>query len=223
MKLELPNITLLAVATQNVQQSGTALVYSSAGVEFNSVKLISPFRPEGLPVYIQWDHVDAFPSIDNWNRYIVYDLWRHFDTKLCMLIHSDGYVVHPESWQPEFLQYDYIGAPWSLQSCDAIRGPRIHTHEINRVGNSVGIRSHKLCKLPTDINMPWIPYNGDYNEDTQLTNHNKKLLESYGITYAPFELALKFGREEELPEHAGIKPFCFHKWSGANHIYPKFN
>ena len=36
----------------------------------------------------------------------------NFNTYNAMLIHSDGYVINPSAWRDDFLDYDYIGAPW---------------------------------------------------------------------------------------------------------------
>ena len=40
-KIKLPNVTLVAMATRNVEETLQALVYSCKGVEFGSVKLLS--------------------------------------------------------------------------------------------------------------------------------------------------------------------------------------
>ncbi len=216
--IQLPAVTLLCIATRDVEASGRALVYSCQGIQFATVKLVSPYRPADLPEWILWEYVTPFPSINEWNHEVFYNLWKYFSTDYCLLIHADGYIVTPDSWTDEFIQYDYCGSPWSLQCAYAIQGGR--DQELSRVGNSVSIRSRKLCMLPTQLDIPWQTFNGDTNEDTQLSSHWWHKFKEQGCTKAPLELACKFGREEELPEHAGIEPFVFHKWTGSNHIYP---
>ncbi len=217
--ISLPNVTLLCLCTRDVEQGAKALVYSSIGIEFGAVKLVSHYRPPEMPQSILYEHIEWMQSIDNWNHELFYNLWKYFDTEFVLLIHPDGFIVNPLSWQPEFLHYDYIGSPFSIQCAYAIQGGR--PQELSRVGNSVSIRSRKLCKLPSEIGIPWIMYNGDYNEDTQVSCHNWAIFAQHGCTKAPLELACRFGREEELPEHAGIQPLLFHKYHGANHIYPR--
>ena len=60
----------------------------------------------------------------------------------------DGFVVHPECWRDEFLNYDYIGSPWPLPK----PGTKHCYHDIHgnlcRVGNSVSIRSKRLMDFP---------------------------------------------------------------------------
>lgn len=222
-KKKLSNITLLVLATRNVESAVNALIYSMRDIDYGKVILVSDYRPGNLPDNIEWKQVHKMDSIDDWNHEVFYNLWKYFDTEYVLFIHPDGFVVNPQSWKDEFLQYDYIGSPWVIACSEAIRGPRVHTHELVRVGNSVGIRSRKLCKLPSEVDIPWIRYNGDYNEDTQIVAHNRKIFIDNGCTFAPLELAVEFGREEEVPEGAHVThPFLFHKWKDKNAHYPRF-
>lgn len=41
---------------------------------------------------------------------MVYELGSHIHTDFALIVHADGFVVHPEMWQDAFLDYDYIGA-----------------------------------------------------------------------------------------------------------------
>lgn len=216
--IELPSVTLIAVSTQNVEATVRAMEYSCQGISFGAVKLVSPYLPAGTT--ITHDFIHPFPYIDDWNRYIVYNLWRHFDTDYCFLVHADGAICNPDKWQDKWLEYDYIGAPFDEFTSVAIQGGRDQPY--SRVGNSVGLRSRRLCKLPSDINLEWRRFNNDTNEDTFITCHNRLIFESHGIKFAPFEVACEFGREAPLPENIDIEPFCFHKWQGPNTKYPRF-
>lgn len=209
--IKLPNVTLLAIATVNPQLAEKALLYSSKDIEFGCVKLVSNYRA----LSVDHDYIDAFKNIDEWNHYVFYNLWKHVDTEFMLLIHEDGFVVNPHSWRNEFLDYDYIGSPWTNEVALAIQGGR--EQELVRVGNSVSIRSKRLLELPSKLQIPWRQYNGDYNEDTQICAHNRKYFISCGMTFAPVELAAHFGREHEVPEGKGIEPFVFHKYHNKNH------
>ncbi len=126
-----------------------------------------------------------------------------------MLVHPDGFVVNPESWKPEFLKYDYIGAPWPMPTDRySYRTP---DGEIVRVGNSVSIRSKKMLNLPYEMEFAWRSYYGNTNEDGFLTCHNRRLLQHFGCKFAPIEVAKYFSREMDIPENADVdKPFAFH-------------
>lgn len=192
--LNLPQITLIALGTKNVEGMYNALQQSQKGIKWGAVKLVTEIQCN---------------TIDEWNHAIVFEL-RHFvDTQFCMLIHPDGFVVHPESWRPEFLSFDYIGSPWPLPTDDySYRTP---DGEIVRVGNSVSIRSKDFLELPHALEVAWRPYYGNTSEDGFLTCHNRRLFQHFGARYAPIEVAKWFGREREIPENQDVdKPFCFH-------------
>lgn len=194
--IELPQVTLIAVTGVNYKQEEhmTAIKKSCKGIRFGAVKLI------GLP---------EITDIDSWNKAVVYELWKHFDTEFCFLIHEDGYIIHPELWQDKWLEYDYCGAPWPLPK-DNYSYRDIYG-KIQRVGNSVGLRSRKLMRLPTELNLEWKRYYGNTNEDGFFCIHNRHTLEANGCKFMPFEEAIYFGKECEIPENKNIKTFCFHQ------------
>lgn len=192
--MELPNVTLIALTNRDFEGHKKAIDKSCEGIKWGGVKII-------------WD--ESITSIDDWNRKIVYDLTDYVDTEFCMLIHADGYVLHPEAWRETFLAYDFIGAPWPLPSDDySYRTPG---GELVRVGNSVSIRSKRLLDLPRQLGLEWRSYYGNTNEDGFLNVHNRDILKEHGIKFAPLEEAIYFSREHELPENQGIKTFAFHE------------
>ncbi len=204
-KLRLPNVTLCTFGSEKYkEQHQNALDYSSQNIEFGAVKnIIAPTN-----------------SIDEWNRAIVFDLGDYIETDFALLIHPDGFVVNPESWSDEFLKYDYIGAPFPLPKDDITF--RDINGKIQRVGNSVSLRSKKLLDLPKKINMEWKPFHGFYNEDGYICVNMRHVFEENGCVFAPLELAVHFSQEVPIPEAKGILPFAFHKHEGKNHIYPNF-
>jgi hypothetical protein len=159
-------------------------------------------------------------SIDEWNYAIIYRLGGYIDTEFAILIHADGFVVNPESWKKEFLDYDYIGAPWPLPHDDF--SFRDINGEIIRVGNSVSLRSKKLIDLPVKLNLEWKPFHGFYNEDGFITVNNRHIYKEHGMKFADLDIARYFSHECMIPEIEGIKPFMFHRYAGTNVIYPKF-
>ena len=202
----LKNITLIALGSTNIEGMFRALEYSKRGIEWGAVKLITEIQCK---------------TIDEWNKAIIFDLRKFVDTDFCLLIHPDGFVANPESWKPEFLEYDYIGAPWPLPSDDySYRTP---DGEIERVGNSVSIRSKKILNLPYELEFAWRPYFGNTNEDGFLTCHNRRLFQHYGARFAPIEVAKWFSRELDIPENADVEsPFAFHlhdTMAGRNEKY----
>jgi hypothetical protein len=190
----LNNITLVAltgIGWRNIE-TVTALEHSQKGIEFGAVK------------YIQLGEVK---DVDSWSKAIIYELPKYIETDFCLLIHENGFVVNPESWNPEWLNYDFIGSPWPLPQDDF--SYRDEEGDIVRVGNSVSLRSKKLLDLIAT--REWKSYFGYFNEDGFITCHHRKWLESKGCKFAPLEVAKWFGRELEIPENQDVdKPFVFH-------------
>ena len=215
MKIKLSNITLLAMTSILIDETIKALKYSCKDIEFGSVKLISDKLPNNLPNDIIFEYTDPISSINEWNKRIIYNLTDYVDTEFCILIHDDGFVVNAESWRDEFLEYDYIGAPWGHKHLLDKNG------EIITNGNSVSLRSKKLLDIPKKTNMPWIPYHGDFNEDTQICVWNRNLFLDNGCNFASFDIAKYFSHEEIFPEYENIKPFFFHNFGGGNEKYKK--
>ena len=220
-KLKLSNVTLCAMTSVNVYETVKALLYSMRGIEFGDVVLISHKKPFYLPKSIRFSYTDKLDSIDKFNYKMVYELKDHINTEFVLIVHADGFVIHPENWSDEFLEYDYIGSPWPLPKNDyAYRDSK---GEICRVGNSVSIRSKRLLEYPVVNNLKWEKvFDGFYNEDIFLCCYHKNRMEADGLKWAPLELAVRFGREHPLPENKGIEPFAFHKWWGENAGYPRF-
>lgn len=203
--LELPTVTLIAFGTTNLSGMARALNFSQRGIRFGAVKMITEI---------------SCPNIDEWNRNIVFRLGEFVETDFALLIHPDGFVVHPESWRDEFLNYDYIGAPWPMPTDDFSYRDKYGI--IQRVGNSISLRSKKLLDLPSQIGMKWQSYHGFYNEDGYICVNNRHIFEDFGCKFAPVEVAAKFGREVPIPENEILNPFVFHKHQGQNEIYPNF-
>ena len=223
-KLSLPNVTLAAMTSVNLYETIRAMEYSMRGIDFGDVVLITHRKPLTLPKGIRYSHTSKLNDIDKFNYKMVYELGEHIHTEFALIVHADGFVVHPESWRAEFLAYDYIGSPWPLPQNDyAYRDSR---GEIVRVGNSVSIRSKRLLDLPAQAGLKAekLAEDDNYNEDTFLCCKYKNVIEEAGMRFAPIEVAKYFGHEHMIPEIMDVEaPFLFHKWRGRNAQYPQFH
>lgn len=193
MNIQLPNVTLIAITgvKYKTEEHVKALYTSSQGIDFGDTKLVE---------------VGYITDVDTWNHAIIYELPKYVDTEFCILIHHDGYITHQELWRDEWLEYDYIGAPWPLPTDDY--SYRDEEGDLVRVGNSVSLRSKKLLDLIAT--REWKYYYGNCNEDGFITCHNRKWLESQGCVFAPLEVAVHFSKEHEIPENVGLDTFAFH-------------
>lgn len=192
--LKLPDVTLIALTGKDFSSHDHAIKKSCEGVEWGAVKIIYDY---------------TIKNIDEWNRKIIYELHNYVQTSHAMLIHGDGYVINPDCWREEWLRYDYIGAPWPL--------PRDNFSylddlgRLQRVGNSVSLRSKRILRLPSELGFEWKSYYGYTNEDGFLSCHNRSRLEAEGCKWAPLEEAVHFSKEHEIPENWGLKTFAYHQ------------
>jgi hypothetical protein len=219
--LNLPNVTVLALGSTQIEENLMSLKYSMKNVKFGAAKFISHQEPARMPNGVQFESFNDFNNITykEFSYYCIYKLIEHVDTEYMLMIHPDGFVINPDSWTDEFLEWDYIGAPWPIMN-NAFIDP-FNNHQ--RVGNGgFTLRSRKLLGVPLIEDIPFEVNEGDfykhmnagaYNEDGNICVHNKHLFEKHGCRFAPVELAARFSHEEPTIETArNPKPFGFHRF-----------
>jgi hypothetical protein len=220
--LELSNVTLVTMTSTGIYSALKALLYSSRGIKFARVLFISHKKPLFLPGKVDFQSTSPIRGLDEYSYRTIFELPKYIDTEFAMLIHADGFVVNPASWRAEFLDYDYIGAPFALPKDDF--SYRDAFGNIVRVGNGgVSLRSKRLMGLAVKLELPWEPFHGHFNEDGFICCKNRHVYENNGMKFAPLEVAKYFSHERMIPEIEGVRPFAFHKWDGSNRGYPKFN
>jgi len=209
MKISLPDITLIAVTSIKIPETVLALRKSSLFIDFGAVKLVSPVKPHNFPEDIQFEYSTDITCIDDYNLYVFRDLTHHVQTKFCLLIQYDSWVINPGVWDNKWLEYDYIGAPWIISPEAYICHD---TGEHVRVGNGgFSLRSKKLLEIPRLHNMELLQEQGWYNEDGNICVYHRKQMLDLGIVYAPVNVAARFSYERHMPENFGVRPFGFHK------------
>lgn len=161
--------------------------------------------------------IPPITNIDEYSHYILYNLTNHVETDFVLLTQDHAFVVNPDAWTDEFLQYDYIGAPWPVKD-DAFITP---FGEHIRCGNGgFSLRSKKLLDLPNKVDIPfYVADKSDFykmfgskntHEDGNICVHNRHIFMENGCKFPSVELAAKFSYETSLPENSGIIPFGFH-------------
>lgn len=213
-KINLKNVTVVSVAGIRAVEALKAIKYSCQGIDFASVKLITPEN-------IVDDSVEVIKceplNYEQYNHFIVYKLHEYIDTDYALIIQDDGFVINPDKWDDSFLNYDYVGAPWPLPQ-DSISFKDAQGN-LQRVGNGgFTLRSKKLLSLASELKLEWKPYYGHYNEDGFFCCHNRHIYEEHGCKFADIHTAARFSHEISIPETQGIIPFGFH---GKNHPYYK--
>jgi hypothetical protein len=217
----LKDVTVVSVSGIDPTGGMKAIEICLRGMEFGAAVLVGHNKPENLDPRITFKQCrpDQLQSKDpknrdDYSRFMAYDLGDYIDTEFALIVHNDAYVLRPHKWDYEFLEYDYLGAPWPANVHFTNEGVNV------RVGNGgFSLRSKKMMNALRDLNLPFTDNGTGYlNEDGLMCVYHRKALEDYGITYAPVPLASKFSQEKHLPD-SDPEPFGFHD----NHsVIPRF-
>lgn len=190
-KFKLKNITLLSLNCVDPIQSAKALLYSSKDIEFADMILVSNKKPDNLPSNIKFFETQNATHSDSF-KFAYEELPNLINTEFYLSIHDDGFIINPDLWDDNFLNYDYIGAPWKDY------GQR------NRVGNGgFVLKSNKFIQLTKNIK-----HLGGH-DDGELTNTYYDYFTSNGCTYAPVEVAMRFSLESKISECQYSLENCF--------------
>lgn len=216
--LELKDVTLTIVTSVKHEQNVKAMIKSMEGISYGAVKFISDIRPDNLSENVEYVNCDKL-SYDGFSEFTFLKLWKYIDTKFSLLVHHDGFVVRPDLWNPDFLNFDYIGAPWAYSESSYVTDDGEHV----LVGNGgVCLRSKKILELPTQLGLALEQRQGFYNDDGNFCVYHRKTMIENGIKYAPIELAAEFSTEI-LIDGVSKESFAFHGFGHNNHEeYRKF-
>ncbi|MEI6400317.1 MAG: DUF5672 family protein [bacterium] len=211
-KIQLPTVTLVAVACTRINDTIHALRESMKGIDFAEAILITHEKINLDDLGIKVINIEKL-DYKGYNHFVAYKLADYIQTDYVMLVQNDGYILRPQKWDPDFLKYDYIGAPWA---------PNVHfTNEgVNvRVGNGgFTLRSKKLLNILNELNLPFTDNGtGFFHEDGLICVYHRKTLEDAGIKFAPVDVAARFSHETDCKESVW-KPFGFH---GSKLVLPQ--
>ena len=191
-KIKLPNVTLLAATSVDIDQTQLAMRISLQNILFGATKLLSSTPPKKK--YSDIEYVSIPPmSFLGYSQLIIEDLHKYFETSHCLIVQADSFVVNSDLWKDDFLQYDYIGAPWS----DKIQvDPNLLLNvEKNPVGNGgFSLRSRKLAETTAKINFESLKFPMKA-EDVVICHFLYQEMIDSGIRFAPPKLAAQFSME----------------------------
>jgi hypothetical protein len=132
-------------------------------------------------------NIPKISSMKEYSRFMMKDLgrfflendYRRFDATHVLIVQHDSWIVNVNSWTDEFLEYDYIGAPFACHP------------ELKQGNGGFSLRSIDLLEtLATDPKIEKVD-----GEDINICVDYRDYLESKGFKFAPEELAAKFSVE----------------------------
>lgn len=184
-RLPLAQVSLCAVDTRAPALAARALQRSMAQIDFARVLLFTHgWQPPTPLAGIAVVDIGAIRSGEDYSHFVLRRLPAYITSSHVLVTQWDGFVVHPETWTDEFLQFDYLGAVWADQPAARC------------VGNGgFSLRSQRLLQAGLD---PRIVQ--EHPEDLMLGREYRGLLENeHGVRFAPPVLARRFAFENEAP------------------------
>lgn len=178
--LLLPDVTLLAVTSVAVPQTVRALTLSMAQAQFaGAILLTDQPPPTAAPAGIVWEPIVPIRSRIAYSRFMLQHLRPYVRTSHVLCLQWDGYVLDGRRWNPAFLDYDYIGAPWP------------HFDDGHTVGNGgFSLRSARLLDACVALGI-----DGPSEDVAICRTHRTALKRDFGIRFAPEALARSFSFE----------------------------
>ncbi|MDM3847305.1 MAG: DUF5672 family protein [Aphanizomenon gracile PMC638.10] len=229
-KINLQNTTLVTISSVDIELTLLSLVISNLNTNFNRVLFFTSkeIDQKYLELFPQLEIVKIHPirSLVEYSRFIIKELNSFIDTEFCLVTQGDGFIINPQFWSEEFLNYDYIAAPWRNQShLVNSQGETVDILDLNknRVGNGgFSLRSKKLLELSSQLDFDNIK-TSSLSEDLIICHYFYEWFKDQGIKFAPLEIATKFSFEQTIEEVENLSwktTFGFH---GKPHLIPVLN
>lgn len=205
-KLQLPSVTLLCTDCLNAKRAINVLERCKQMADFGAIKLLT-----SIPV--DYEHRVKIMPLNSLVAYSIFMLTKvheYIDTTHVLIVQRDGWILNPESFNPEWLNLDFIG-PIFVQ--------------YDKVGSGGFSLRKKQLMVDVAESMPkWdgtqkqadeIQETLGYYEDGVICLSNRLS----GLKIANLQQAADFAMGgNRNPEHYRPHPFGYHgTWSNINH------
>jgi len=204
----LPNVTLISYDnTDDPSRTMKALKHCASLILFADVIMCGAGEATGYKGAMEWE---------------VFGLNRYVETEFSLCVHHDGFIINPDKWNDDWLQYDFIGAPWPGMPDRRHPGKSDYP---GRVGNTgFCLRSKEFMQHTAALKDLFLSsygvdqYGQTLGGDTFISQHQRPFLESVGMKYAPVEVAADFSWESNIEEFPNGRPdaFGFHSFNLEN-------
>lgn len=200
-KLALPQVTLILVDAVVPELSRLALLRCLAKVSFGDVIVGAP-HDLGIG---RWVECPAFNSRTEADRFTADMVTPNCNTGHFLYIQWDSWILDPCAWRQEFLDYDYIGAPWNYK--DGLN-----------VGNGGFCLASSALARFLAIHRAEFPISD--SSDNTLCRVYRPTLEESGFRWAPEATAQAFAFEHRPPTEGDVT-FGFHGLFNWHDILPR--
>lgn len=191
------NVILVALGSTKITETIKAIKHCQKLVSFYDTIYLTDSTIDDVKIrYIKTRNI---PSIQDYQKFVVNESPEIILSSISdsfnghfLCINWDGFIVNPDAWTNEFLNYDYIGAPWPWFN--------------HMVGNGgFCLKSVLFLKSQQEICKN---YTINHNEDVELCIVLRKYFELKRCKYAPTNISYKFSTE--VGDMDCNKSFGFH-------------
>lgn len=160
--------------------------------------------------------IDTIKNFQDYSLFCIKELGKCFDSDFVLIVQNDGRILNPAAFSYDFFNYDYIGAPWSLNPL-----PNWFKNKIRKIKRDASIpdlhignggfslRSKGICEYLQNHSENYVIKDGKIeNEDTYICIKRRCELEAAGFKFAPYDIAKSFSVEKSI--YSG--EFGGHKW-----------
>jgi len=190
--MKLDNVTICAIDCLHPSLAIDSLKRSIQNIEFAECILFTDKNI--VDGKIKCIKIDSITHMDHYDTFVFKELHKYINTSHVLIVQWDGWIIDSDIWKDEFLEYDYIGAPWSFYDDGYV------------VGNGgFSLRTKKLLQALT--NEEFVVVSNQAEDDAICRSYRDKLESKYDIKFAPVELAERFSYESYIPQQS---TFGFH-------------
>ncbi len=211
MKINLSNVTLLGIDCVDVKRLQEVINICELGIDFAESKILSSLPLDDKRL-INIPHIG---SIKEFSRFCLGELYKYVNTEYVLLVQYDGFVLNPKSWKNEFLNYDYIGAPWFVSDnfVNNFKFPK-ELHNTFVVGcGGFSLRSKKFLEISAKLSNEE-KLSKKHPEDVVVCVWDRDKFEKEGMRFADADLAKDFSIEGDLFTYEN--QFGFHGFEWTN-------
>lgn len=199
-RLNLAQVTLCCVDTRTPELALYAMRSSMRDIEFGRCLLLSTPEARQFDLAgIDLVEIEPLRNISDYSHYMIKALSAHIQTSHALIVQWDGFVRDATLWSNDFLNFDYIGAPWASG------------HLAGHVGNGgFTLRSRKLLRALTSE-----AYDAHNPEDVCIAVTHRAMLERDDkIVFADLQTAQRFAWERGVWRPS----FGFHAMFNFPHV-----
>lgn len=194
--LKLHDVTLVCVETREHELARLALLDCFKHAQFSDILILTDKQAmfDGIPA--RFHKVPDWPDKVGWSRSWWYDVPPLLRTRQTLNIQWDSWIWDASLWRDEWMDYDYIGAPWWYKDRRNVGNGGFSLVSTRLKRFLLKNRQKFPCNTPVDDDLLCRKYRAD--------------LEEYGFRWAPESVAYEFSWEGCQKERTKRTHFGFH-------------